>query len=129
MKCLIDKLAYREVIKPESISMPYIGNYHCHINCISYYKQNKEKVKAIVGGLQVFSDDNYTCGHFIIELQDGSFIDPTYGNMPELYSYIIPIESYKPENFVPNRELQYLKNYIHSLLPWYRRLFTKKTSM
>ena len=128
MKYLIDKLSYREVVKPEPINMPYIGNNACHINCVSYYKKSREKVKHIVGCLQVFSDD-YTCAHFIIELKDGSFIDPTYGNMPELYSYVIPIERYKPENFVPNRELQYLKNYIHSLLPWYKRLFTKTTSM
>ena len=112
MKVLIDKLAYREVIKPKAIQQAYIGNNRCHVNCC----------------LQVYSD-NATYAHFIVELKDGSFIDPTFGNMPELYSYAIPIEKYNPEEFAPNRELQNLKNYVHSLLPWYLRLTNSKNNM
>lgn len=128
MKVLIDILAYREVIKPKAIQQAYIGNNRCHINCLSYCTLNKTKVKSIVGCLQVYSD-NSTCAHFIVELKDGSFIDPTFGNMTKLYSYVIPIEKYNPEEFAPNRELQNLKNYVHSLLPWYLRLTNSKNNM
>lgn len=127
MKVLINKLNYKEVIRPKSVGK-FIGNYKCHVNCLSYYKENKAKVKSIVGGLQVFTG-NETATHFILELRDGTFIDPTYGNMIELYLYFIPIENYDPTTFIPDRELNNLKKYFHSLLPWYKRLFTNKRNM
>lgn len=127
MKAIIDILSYKEVITPKAQGY-FIGNYKCHVNCLSYYTEHKEDVKSIVGCLQVFSD-NDTAAHFILELNDGSFIDPTYGNMIDLYSYCIPIEKYDPTKFSPNRELSNLKAYFHGLLPWYLRLITKKGNM
>lgn len=127
MKALIDILSYKEVITPKAEGR-FLGNYKCHVNCLSYYKLYEGEVKSIVGCLQVFSD-NETAAHFIVELKDGSFIDPTYGNMVELYSYCIPIEKYDPTKFSPNRELSNLKAYFHGLLPWYLRLINKKGNM
>lgn len=127
MRVLIDKLSYKEIIQPKAQGK-YIGNYNCHVNCLSYYKEYKAKVKYIVGCLQVFPNDE-AVAHFILELSDGTFIDPTYGNMVDLYSYCIPIEKYVPSKFNPNRELSNLKAYIHGLLPWYLRLINKKGNM
>lgn len=119
-------LTHREIIncKPRGI---YIGNYRCHVNCLSYARKHPKKVKYIVGVAQVFNDN--TCvAHFIIQLIDGTYIDPTYGNMTkQLYSYCIPIEYYDVSTFKPNRELQNLKDYLFSLQPWYYRLFRTNT--
>lgn len=127
MKALINKLSYKECIVPKEQGI-FIGNYKCHVNCLSYYTEHKEDVKSIVGCLQVFGN-NETAAHFIVELKDGSFIDPTYGNMIDLYSYCIPIEKYDPTKFSPNRELSNLKAYFQGLLPWYLRLTNKKGNM
>lgn len=107
MKALIDILSYKEVITPKAEGR-FLGNYKCHVNCLSYYKLYKGKVKNIVGCLQVF-DDNETAAHFIVELKDGSFIDPTWGNMVELYSYCIPIEKYDQLSLVLTESYQTLK--------------------
>ena len=126
MKKLIEILSHKEIINPKDSNTQYIGNYKCHVNCLSYYLKNKSNVKSIIGGLQVF-DDNDTAAHFIIDLKDGKFIDPTYGNVTtKLYSYFIPIEAYVPSSFNPNRELINLKQYFYNLLPWWIRLFKNK---
>lgn len=117
-------LEHKEIIqcKPKG---KYIGNYKCHVNCLSYARRHPDKVKSIVGVAQVFND--HSCvAHFIIQLLDGTYIDPTYGNMTkELYKYCIPIEYYNVSTFKPSRELQNLKDYLFSLTPWYFRLFRK----
>ena len=124
MSNLPKALEHKEIIKCKPIGK-YIGNYHCHINCLSYAIRHPKKVKYILGVAQVFSDDSCVA-HFIIELNDGTFIDPTYGNMTEaLYKYCVPIERYEVNTFKPNRELQNLKDYLFSLQPWYYRLFNK----
>lgn len=115
-------LQHKEIIKciPKG---KYIGNYKCHVNCLSYALRHPTKVKSIVGVAQVFS--NNTCvAHFVLEMIDGTYYDPTYGNMSGILdSYCIPIEYYKVETFKPNRELENLQNYINSLNPWYHRWF------
>ena len=124
MAILPKSLAHREIIncKPRGI---YIGNYRCHVNCLSYARKHPKKVKHIVGVAQVFSD-NSCVAHFIVELYDGTYIDPTYGNMSKLlYSYCVPIERYEIKTFNSSRELQNLKDYLFSLQPWYYRLFHK----
>ena len=117
-------LQHREIIKcvPKG---KYIGNYKCHVNCLSYALRHPTKVKSIVGVMQVFSD-NYGVAHFVLEMIDGTYYDPTYGNMSGILdSYCIPIEYYKIETFKPDRELGNLQNYINSLNPWYHRWFNQ----
>lgn len=108
------QLQHKEIIKcvPKG---KYIGNYRCHVNCLSYARNHPKRVKHIVGVAQVFNDD--TCvAHFVLELTNGAYFDPTYGNMSgTLDSYLIPIERYTVDTFNPDRELTYLKNYLFSL--------------
>lgn len=105
----------------------YLGNYKCHVNCLSYALRHQTKVKSIVGVMQVFSDQTGVA-HFILEMVDGTYYDPTYGNMSGvLDSYCIPIEHYKISSFIPSRELDNLKAYLFSLRPWYYRWFRKNT--
>jgi len=120
-------LAHKEVIKciPKG---KYKGNLRCHINCLEYYRKHPEKVETIVGCVQVFSDNDTSC-HFIVKLKDGTYIDPTYGIMVDMYNYVIPIEEYDPRNFKPYRELQLLRGYLITLLPWHIRLFTNKNHL
>ena len=119
-----EQLKHKEIIKctPKG---KYIGNYKCHINCLSYSLRHPDKVKSIVGVLQVFNDSEGVA-HFILEMIDGTYFDPTYGNMSGILdSYCIPIEYYKVESFKPTRELQNLKNYLFSLRHWFYRLTHK----
>ena len=117
-------LQHKEIIKcvPKG---KYIGNDRCHVNCLSYALRHPTKVKSIVGVMQVFSD-NYGVAHFVLEMIDGTYYDPTYGNMSGILdSYHIQIEEYKIENFSPNRELSNLKEYLYNLNPWLWRLFNR----
>ena len=119
-----EQLKHKEIIKctPKG---KYIGNYKCHINCLSYALRHPDKVKSIVGVLQVFNDSEGVA-HFVLEMVDGTYYDPTYGNMSGIMdSYCIPIEYYKVESFVPARELQNLKDYLFSLRHWFYRLTHK----
>ena len=117
-------LQHKEIIKcvPKG---KYIGNDRCHVNCLSYALRHPTKVKSIVGVAQVFSS-NECVAHFVLEMTNGTYFDPTYGNMSGvLDSYCIPIEYYKVNSFKPNRELTNLQNYINSLNPWYHRWFNQ----
>lgn len=121
-----EQLKHKEIIKctPKG---KYIGNYKCHVNCLSYALRHPDKVKSIVGVLQVFNDSE-AVAHFILEMADGTYYDPTYGNMSGIMdSYCIPIEYYKVESFKPVRELQNLKDYLFSLRHWFYRLTHKNT--
>ena len=119
-----EQLKHKEIIKctPKG---KYIGNYKCHVNCLSYALRHPDKVRSIVGVLQVFNDSECVA-HFILEMADGTYFDPTYGNMSGILdSYCIPIEYYKVESFKPTRELQNLKDYLFSLRHWFYRLTHK----
>ena len=119
-----EQLKHKEIIKctPKG---KYTGNYKCHVNCLSYALRHPDKVKSIVGVLQVFNDSECV-SHFILEMADGTYFDPTYGNMSGILdSYCIPIEYYKVESFKPSRELQNLKDYLFSLRHWFYRLTHK----
>ena len=119
-----EQLKHKEIIKctPKG---KYVGNYKCHVNCLSYALRHPDKVKSIIGVLQVFNDSEGVA-HFILEMIDGTYYDPTYGNMSGILdSYCIPIEYYKVESFKPNRELQNLKDYLFSLRHWFYRLTHK----
>ena len=119
-----EQLKHKEIIKctPKG---KYIGNYKCHVNYLSYALRHPDKVKSIVGVLQVFNDSEGVA-HFVLEMIDGTYYDPTYGNMSGILdSYCIPIEYYKVESFKPNRELQNLKDYLFSLRHWFYRLTHK----
>ena len=119
-----EQLKHKEIIKctPKG---KYIGNYKCHVNCLSYALRNTDKVRSILGVLQVFNDSECVA-HFILEMADGTYYDPTYGNMSGILdSYCIPIEYYKVESFIPARELQNLKDYLFSLRHWFYRLTHK----
>ena len=118
------QLKHKEIIKctPKG---KYVDNYKCHINCLSYALRNTDKVRSIVGVLQVFNDSEGVA-HFVLEIVDGTYYDPTYGNMSGIMdSYCIPIEYYKVESFKPSRELQNLKDYLFSLRHWSYRLTHK----
>lgn len=121
-----EPLKHREIIKctPKG---KYLGNYKCHVNCLSYALRHPEKVNSIVGVLQVFNDSECVA-HFVLEMVDGTYYDPTYGNMSGILdNYCIPIEYYKVESFNSNRELQNLKDYLFSLRHWFYRLTHKNT--
>lgn len=119
-----EQLKHKEIIKCTSRGK-CIGNYKCHINCLSYSLRHPDKVKSIVGVLQVFNDSEGVA-HFVLEMVDGTYYDPTYGNMSGIMdSYCIPIEYYKVESFKPNKELQNLKDYLFSLRHWLYRLTHK----
>ena len=121
-----EQLKHKEIIKctPKG---KYIGNYKCHVNCLSYALRHPDKVKSIVGVLQIFNDSEGVA-HFVLEMVDGTYYDPTYGNMSGIMdSYCIPIEYYKVESFKPTRELQNLKDYLFSLRHWFYRLTHKNT--
>ena len=121
-----EQLKHKEIIKctPKG---KYIGNHKCHVNCLSYALRHPDKVKSIVGVLQVFNDSEGVA-HFVLEMLDGTYYDPTYGNMSGIMdSYCIPIEYYKVESFIPARELQNLKDYLFSLRHWFYRLTHKNT--
>ena len=121
-----EQLKHKEIIKCTPRGK-YIGNYKCHVNCLSYALRHSDKVKSIVGVLQVFYDSEGVA-HFILEMEDGTYYDPTYGNMSGILdSYCIPIEYYKVESFKPTRELQNLKDYLFSLRHWFYRLTHKNT--
>ena len=122
MSTVPNALQHKEIIKCKPKGK-YIGNNRCHVNCLSYTLRHPNKVKSIVGVAQVFNDN--TCvAHFIVQFMDGTYFDPTYGNMTDvLYSYCIPIERYEVKNFNPSRELQNLKDYLFSLQPWYYKIF------
>ena len=123
MSTIPKQLEHRELVKCEPKGK-YIGNYKCHCNCLSYALRNNN-VESIVGVMQVFPHLQ-GAAHFIVKLYDGTYIDPTYGNLANtLYDYCIVIEEYKIDTFKPNRELENLQNYLKSLRPWYLRLFTK----
>ena len=119
-----EQLKHKEIIKCTPRGK-YIGNYKCHVNCLSYALRHPDKVKSIVGVLQVFNDSEGVA-HFVLEMVDGTYYDPTYGNMSGIMdSYCIPIEYYKVDSFNPARELQNLKNYLFSLRNWFYRLTHK----
>ena len=119
-----EQLKHKEIIKCTPRGK-YIGNYKCHVNCLSYALRHQDKVKSIVGVLQVFYDSEGVA-HFILEMVDETYYDPTYGNMSGIMdSYCIPIEYYKVESFKPVRELQNLKDYLFSLRHWLYRLTHK----
>lgn len=116
-------LLHREIIKCKPMGK-YLGNYKCHANCLSYALR-KGNVSKIIGVAQIFNDESCVT-HFILLLIDGTYIDPTYGNLTNvMYSHNIIIEEYEVDTFNPNRELNNLRNYIFNLLPWYHRLFHK----
>jgi len=120
-------LAHREIIKciPKG---KYRGNQRCHVNSLEYARRHPEQVKSIVGVIQVFDGNDAYC-HFIVELLDGNYIDPSYGIMVDQYSYNIPIEYYKVSGFHAERDLQMLKEYAHTLLPWYKRIVTNPVDL
>lgn len=117
-----EQLKHKEIIKCISKGK-YIGNNRCHVNCLSYALRHRTKVKSIVGVMQVFSDQTGVA-HFVLALTDGTYFDPTYGNMSGILdSYCIPIEYYSIDTFNPNRELANLQNYLFSLRPKTYQLF------
>ena len=125
-KYLIKHFSHRDTVDPIPTNSRYIGNDRCQANALSYARKHPTKVNCIVGCLQVFDDstDHSAVAHFVVKLNDGTYIDPTYGNMTDLYWYLIPIEEYQISKFNPNRELTNLKRHLHNLLPWWLRLIT-----
>jgi len=120
-----DKIPVQLKHKESIICIPsgrYIGNYKCHINCLSYSKMYPKNIDSIIGVAQVYND--YTCcAHFILKMKDGTYFDPTYGNMADkLYKYNIFIESYDVSSFSPNRELQNLKDHLYNMRSWWYKL-------
>ena len=95
-------------------NMQYIGNFKCHTNSLSYAIKHKKKVKCIVGGLQVFTDD--VVAHFIVKMKDGTYIDPTYGNMIGMYESFIEVKKYKIKEFNPIDALMDMKRTIYNNL-------------
>lgn len=124
VKVIMKKIRLEEtadVVSKDNLT--YKGNYKCHLNCLSYAVKHSKKVKSIVGGIQIFSDD--TVAHFIIELNTGEFIDVTYGNLAySLYNDFVIVKRYDWQEFNAGQELANIKEHIYELLPFYLRLFT-----
>jgi hypothetical protein len=120
------QLEHKEIIKCVP-SGKYIGNYKCHANCLSYAKMYTKNVHSIIGVAQVYND-NTCCAHFILKMKDGTYFDPTYGNMVDvLYSYCIFIESYEVSRFNPNRELRSLQEYLYGMRSFmYKLIYPNK---
>ena len=58
VKHIKKKIAKKDIIYPAPLDdLIYIGNYKCHLNALSYTVANIKTVKAIIGGIQLFSDD------------------------------------------------------------------------
>ena len=117
-------LKHKDIIKCNPKGK-YIGNDRCHVNCLSYTHKHPQKTVSILGVAQVFKNDECVA-HFILKMDDGTYFDPTYGNMSGILdSYHILIEEYKIDNFSPNRELTNLQKYLYNLNPWLWRLFNR----
>lgn len=122
---LLNKCKMMEEVQITDLSnMIYKGNRKCQVNSLSYALKHKDKVRNIVAGIQVFSDG--PIAHFVIELNNGLYVDPTYGNVStQMYEHFIPIKTYDDfDSFVPNEELMNMKQYIYDMLPLRFKLFT-----
>ena len=107
----------------------FMGNYKCHVNSLSYALKHSKNVKCIVGCLQVFNDSSGVA-HFVVKLNNGDLIDPTYGRVSStMYAYLLPLQEYEVTTFSPNRELTNLKDHLHNQLPWLHRMFTSAKRM
>lgn len=119
---LTDRTAHYEISKAED-RLDYIGNYKCHNNSLNYALKKPHKVDKILGCLQIFNDSTSVV-HFVVRLNDGTILDPTYGRISSVaYSHLIVIQEYNIKGFHPNRELTNLKKYMYNQLPWYLRIF------
>lgn len=124
------KIKMKTVVHPTpKENMEYIGNFKCHLNCLSYAIKHTKKVKSIVGGLQLFEDD--VVAHFMIELKDGTFICPSYGNLSDISfnGFVIVKRWMNHKNtkaFEPYTELMNMKEYIYEMLPKKLRKKTNK---
>jgi hypothetical protein len=125
MKYLVTKFAHKDILHAVDKGI-YLGNRKCHVNSLSYARRHPTKVKQIIGCLQVF-DDNTGVAHFVVELKDGTILDPTFGNMSStMYKYVVPLEYYTVAGFSPTRDLVNLKAFLYDQLPWYHKLFIKR---
>ena len=118
------KIKYEETADVVSKdNLRFIGNYKCHLNSLSYAVKHSEKVKSIVGGIQIFSDD--LVAHFIIELNTGEYIDVTYGNLAyTLYEDFVIVKKWHWQEFNAGLELMNMKEHIYDLLPFHLKLLT-----
>jgi hypothetical protein len=82
----------------------YIGNRHCHINSLSYALRHK-KAKYILLCAQEFS--NQWVAHCVVEMEDGTVIDPTYGNMVEDYIGLKMLRKHTIDGFEPRDRLAF----------------------
>jgi hypothetical protein len=118
---IIDKIKHKEIHKAVD-KHKFLGNRKCHINSLDYAISHKN-VSKILGCIQVFNEGD-TVAHFVVKLNDGTIIDPTYGRMSSrMYKHLVIITEYDINTFEPTRELNNLKEYIYDLLPWYVKLF------
>lgn len=116
MNRFTEKLKYEEIVRAEDMGK-YIGNYKWQINILSYALRHKDKVESIISCAQVFHNSDMVA-HFVVKLKNGKYIDPTYGSVSSvMYNYLIPIQSYKVDTFMPNREPGNLQEYMRGLLP------------
>jgi len=80
-----------------------------------------QKVTHIVFVIQEFEEA--FIAHFIVKLSNGTYIDPTYGNITTCLD-LHKVHEYKTTNFKAVKALLCGKDYIYNLLPWYLKLFT-----
>lgn len=106
---------YEEIKVKPMVNTLFLGNSKCHINALSYAKKHPKKVAYIVGGCQVWS--NMIVAHFIIELKDGTYVDPTYGNMTKLFESFLIMRRYEKDEFLPEEGLYKLKRKLYHYLP------------
>jgi len=112
----------REALKYKSIQVTsrgsYIGNRKCHINSLSFARNNPGAM--IISCIQIF-EDSYPIAHFIVK-KDGKYFDPTMGNMIDLTQKYLFVKEMSPEIFEPINELIKAKKNIHKQMPWYIRI-------
>ncbi len=98
-KKYLKKIDFSEYEKLEVLDTEtsYIGNQRCHFNCLSYFRLNRSEVKHICAVLQRFNRNVVL--HYIIELKNGVFIDPTYGNITDACTSYHLYKRYNPTVF------------------------------
>jgi len=102
----------------------YLGNRRCHKNVLSYALANKLSVASIVGGIQIYSEDEIYA-HFVVELSDGTLIDPTFGNLTSTeYTSFKIVERFKVSDFNPYQELMKLKRELYAAQSLFTRILT-----
>lgn len=104
-----ESLWLTDALELEDLKLRPLFNRKCHWNCLAYANLDL-KVKFIVATIQEFSGD--LCAHFIVQFEDGTYADPTYGAVTSKTRNWL-VHKIKVEDFKdPDEELLKLKKWL-----------------